>query len=253
MPRPSRILRLLDRLRAGSEVSIEQLAAELEVSCRTIQRDLATLRAQGEPISGQAGPGGGVRLERSRGLVAVHLSLGEVLALWLAARLSREASVLPWSGAATSALHKLLASIPDDRATSLRSLLGRVYLGAPASRQLVETMGTIDGELLSLFEEAFTGGVCLGFRYTDARGRQSWRRAEPHGLLMEPPVWYILARDVDKDEPRTFRMDRIAQPRIDTAFRFRPSDRIAMQQLPTAGRYVRADSGQPVLAVQPQP
>jgi predicted DNA-binding transcriptional regulator YafY len=242
MPRPSRILRLLDRLRAGGEVSIEQLAAELEVSCRTIQRDLATLRAQGEPISGQAGPGGGVRLERSRGLVAVHLSLGEVLALWLAARLSREASVLPWSGAATSALHKLLASIPDDRATSLRSLLGRVYLGAPTSHQLVATMGPIDSGLLSLFEEAFT-----------ARGRQSWRRAEPHGLLMEPPVWYILARDVDKDEPRTFRMDRIAQPRIETTFRFRPSDRIAVQQLPTAGRYVRADSGQPVLAVQPQP
>lgn len=237
---------LLGRLRGGAEVNIEQLAAELGVSSRTIQRDLATLKAQGEPISGQAGRGGGVRLERSRGLIAVHMSLDEILALWLASRLSREASVLPWSGAATSALHKLLASIPGDRASSLGSLLGRVFLGAPASPRLAATVGTMDGELLSLFEEAFTAGVCLGFGYTDAQGRSSWRRAEPHGLLMEPPVWYILARDVDKGEPRTFRMDRITQPRLVASLRFRPSGRIATQQLPPTGRYVRADTGRPV-------
>jgi predicted DNA-binding transcriptional regulator YafY len=246
MPRPARILMLLDRLRGGAEASIEHLAAELGVSGRTIQRDLATLRERGEPVSGQAGPGGGVRLERTRGVVAVHMSLDEILALWLACRLSREASVLPWSGAATSALNKLLASIPGDRAASLRALLGRVYLGAPASPQLARGAGPTDVELLSLFEEAFTGGLGLGFCYTDAQGKSGWRRAEPHGLLMEPPVWYLLARDVDKGEPRTFRMDRIAQPQLDPALRFRPSDRIALQQLPPTGRYVRADSGRPV-------
>lgn len=247
MPRPVRILTLLDRLRGGAELSVEQLAEELGVSYRTVQRDLATLRAQGEPISSQAGPGGGVRRERTRGVIAVHLSLGEVLALWLASRLSREASVLPWSGAATSALNKLLVSIPSDRAASLRSLLGRVYLGAPASPQLTRTVGSVDVELLSTFEQAFTDGVGLCFTYTDAHGRSSLRRAEPHGLLMEPPVWYVLARDVDKREPRTFRMDRIERARLAPEVRFRPSHQIALQQLPPTGRYVRADSSGPAL------
>lgn len=248
MPRPARILKLLDHLRGGTEVRIERLAEELGVSGRTVQRDLATLRAQGEPISGQAGRGGGVRLERTRGVIAVHLSLEEVLSLWLASRLSREASVLPWSGAATSALNKLLASVPGDRAASLRSLLGRVYLGAPASPQLARTAGPTAVELLSMFEQAFTGGVGLSFNYTDAHGRSSTRRAEPHGLLMEPPVWYVLARDVDKGEPRTFRMDRIERPRLATELRFRPSHQIALQQLPPTGRYVRADGSGPASA-----
>lgn len=247
MLRAARILGLVDRLRGEAEVTISQLATEFGVSERTLQRDLAVLRDQGMPIAGQAGPGGGVRLEGTRGLTAVHLSLQEVLALWLASRLSREASLLPWSGAASSGLGKLLASIPRQRAESLRSLLRRVFVGRAASPALARSAGPAHGELLTLFEEAFASRVGLGFRYTDAQGRTTRRRIEPHGLLIEPPVWYILARDADKSEPRTFRMDRIDAPRLAPEIRFNPDARIALSQLPDTGRYVRADSGRAVV------
>ena len=53
----------------------------------------------------------------------------------------------------------------------------------------------------------------MSFQYTDRHGATTQRRIEPHGILIQVPVWYILATDIDKGEPRTFRMDRITNPR----------------------------------------
>src|SRR5688572_4432325 len=129
MSRADRLLDLLDQLRSGGATTIQQLAFELEVSPRTIHRDIAALRARGNPITGDTGPGGGVRFDGSRGVTAVHLSLSEVVTVWLSARLSQAASDLPWSGAASSALAKLLASLPRPRAKELRALCRRVIVG----------------------------------------------------------------------------------------------------------------------------
>ncbi len=51
----------------------------------------------------------------------------------------------------------------------------------------------------------------------------SVRRIEPHGLLVKAPVWYVLARDVEKQAPRMFRMDRVSRPRLLESRRFLPS------------------------------
>src|SRR5262245_54176447 len=133
MARADRLIELADLLRGRDATTIEALADELGVSRRTVLRDLATLRDRGMPISGEAGPGGGVRLEGDRGLAAVHLSLSEIVAMWLAARLSRGASDLPWGEAATSGMRKLLAGLPTEKARALRSLCRRVIVGQPAS------------------------------------------------------------------------------------------------------------------------
>ena len=53
----------------------------------------------------------------------------------------------------------------------------------------------------------------MSFQYTDRKGVTTQRRVEPHGILVQVPIWYVLAIDIDKGEPRTFRMDRIANPR----------------------------------------
>lgn len=246
MVRAHRLMDLAARLQAEPDATVAQLADEHGVSHRTVLRDLAALRERGMPIAGQTGRGGGVRLEGTRGLTAVHLSLAEVMALWLAARLARESSVLPWSAAATSGMHKLLASLPPRRADGLSALLRRVFVGQPASPALARALGRTPPELLSVFEEAFGAGVGLMFEYTDARGRRTRRTVEPHGLLVEPPAWYVLARDAVNGLPRTFRMDRMRQPALAPAVRFRADLRLAIGQLPPTGRYVRADSGRPV-------
>ena len=223
---------LADLLRSRDETTVRSLAGELGVSRRTLLRDLAALRARGMPIRGEAGPGGGIRFEGNRGLTAVHVSVREVVALWLAARLSREASDLPWNRAAQTGLAKLLGSLPDVRARELRALCRRVVIGPPASPSVRATAGSAPAEFLALFERAFSGGLGLRFRYEDGQGRRSVRRVEPHGLLVETPVWYLLSRDVEKGEPRMFRMDRISRPGVLNDWVFRPAFGVIRAQLP---------------------
>ncbi len=237
MSRADRLLALADLLRSQEGTTVEELALELGVSRRTLLRDLASLRERGMPISGETGPGGGVRLEGSRGLAAVHLSLTEIVAIWLGARLSRATSDLPWGAAGGSAMTKLLGSLPAAKARELRALCGRVVVGAPASNAVRAGAGSAPPELLGLFEQAFSSGIGLGFHYTDREGKRTVRRVEPHGLLAEPPVWYVLGRDVDKAEPRTFRMDRIARPRLLEDVVFRPDLRVIQSQLPDLDRW----------------
>jgi predicted DNA-binding transcriptional regulator YafY len=214
MARVDRVMRLHDFLRAHEATTVAEVAAALEVSVRTVHRDLATLREQGVPISSDSGPGGGVRLERDRGLTAVHLSLEEVVALWLAANLSATATSLPWGSAARSGLEKLFASVPRERARSMRELCRRVVVGRPATPRVLAELGTPPEELLSVFERAFARKVCLSFEYRDRHGHASRRLVEPHGLLVEAPAWYVLARDVEKSAARMFRMDRIRRARL---------------------------------------
>jgi predicted DNA-binding transcriptional regulator YafY len=237
MPRAERLMELADLLRGRETTSVEYLANELGVSRRTLLRDLAALREHGMPISGEAGPGGGVRFDGGRGLASVHLSLGEIVAVWLGARLSQATSDLPWSGAANSALTKLLGSLPPEKSRALKDLCRRVVVGQPASSAVRAGAGLTPPELLQLFEEGFTTGVGLGFHYVDREGKKTVRRVEPHGLLVEPPVWYVLGRDIDKAEPRTFRMDRIARPRLLPEIAFRPDIRVVQAQLPDLERW----------------
>jgi predicted DNA-binding transcriptional regulator YafY len=232
MARAERLMALADLLRGSDAQRVCDLASQLDVSRRTLLRDLAALRDRGLPITGESGPGGGVRLEGDRGVTAVHLSVSEVVAIWLGARLSREASDLPWGLAAASAMTKLLGSLPNAKARALRSLCRRVVVGPPASAEIRANTGSAPRELLRLLEEAFSAGTGLGFQYTDRAGRESARRTEPHGLLVTSPAWYILARDVDKREPRTFRMDRIARPRLLREIGFRPDVDVIRAQLP---------------------
>jgi predicted DNA-binding transcriptional regulator YafY len=232
MPRAERLMELADLLRGRDVTTVRDLAEELGVSRRTLLRDLGALRERGMPISGEAGPGGGVRLEGDRGLAAVHLSLVEIVAIWLGVRLSQAASDLPWGEAADSAMAKLLASLPAPKARALRALCRRVIVAEAASPRIRAGAGATPPELLRLFEEAFSSGLGLGFQYSDREQRKTNRRVEPHGLLVHTPVWYVLARDVEKNEPRTFRMDRITRPRILREISFRPDIRIIQAQLP---------------------
>jgi predicted DNA-binding transcriptional regulator YafY len=221
MTRTNRVLDLLDALRAHERTSIGALAAELAVSPRTLLRDLAVLRDRGWPIAGEPGPGGGIRLERGRGLSAVHLGVPEAVALWLAARLSETQSPMPWTGAARSALDKVLASLPEDRRRGLRRFVRRVIVGRPATEQVRSSLGRPSEQLIPILEQAFAADRCMSFAYVDRHGRRSRRQVEPHGLMVEAPAWYLLARDLASSEARIFRMDRIRSPELLEA-RFKP-------------------------------
>lgn len=92
-----------------------------------------------------------------------------------------------------------------------------VLIGDPAPAATLATVGRVDPNLLQAFERCFNGGWVLRFAYTDREGRRTRRRVEPHALLVRAPIWYIVAWDLRRDAPRTFRMDRIRSPVVDEA------------------------------------
>lgn len=228
MSRADRLLELTMLLKSRQETTVAALAQDLDVSRRTVFRDLGALRAQGWRIEADPGPGGGVRLDRESGLMAVRFSLDEIIGLWIAAHLSASVTSALWGSSARSALNKLLVTLPPERRRSLRRMLKRVVVGQPASPAVRDSLGSTQAELSRLVEQAFSQGRCLSFSYTDRRGGRSRRTVEVHGVLVELPAWYLLTVDRSLGQTRLFRFDRIRQARLLTA-RFDPDVRDVYQ------------------------
>jgi len=222
LARGDRLDALVAAIRAREGISMADLAEELEVSVRTIRRDVALLRTRGMDIEGDRGRGGGIRFARHAPLPALHLDPQQAVGLWLSVQIARRVSGLPFNRGNTAAMNKVLASLPPERRAQLRQLCQRIVIGRRASTAMRESVGEMTPSLLDAFERCFREGVCMAFRYTDRHGARSQRRVEPHGIFIRSPFWYILAVDIDlvadatssADAQRMFRMDRIANPRV---------------------------------------
>jgi predicted DNA-binding transcriptional regulator YafY len=222
MTRASRVLDLKELLEAREHGTVASFAGQLGVSRRTVLRDLATLRERGLPIDAEGGPGGGVRLSQERGLIGVHFAQDELVALWVTTSVMALTFSTPWAKPAERALNRMLASLPKERRRSLRRLVKRVIIGRPASARIYTELGTVSPKLWRVCEAAFTEGHTLALRYRDRHGAETTRRVEPHGLLVENPAWYLLARDLDKQQARNFRLDRILEATPIEGRRFEP-------------------------------
>jgi len=201
-------------LRARGSSTVDQLAHHFAVSARTIHRDLAALRSRGIPVDAEPGRGGGVHLDPAWSVPPVRFDLAELVGLIFAVSLARRASTLPFGAPAEAALGKVMAALPAARARQVQRLCRRVLVGPPASAAVLETLGTPPQSVLDLFEHTFSTQRVMGFHYLDRGGNASRREVEPHGLLLQPPVWYLLAFDLQRQAPRTFRLDRMSRPRV---------------------------------------
>lgn len=214
LERSERIDALVAALRARGTASMTELAQDLDVSVRTVRRDVAALRARGMDIEGERGRGGGVRFARFAPLPPIHLDEDQAVAMWLSVQMARRVAGLPFSRGGNAGINKVLAGLPSERRSQLRRLCARIVVGAPARDSLRASAGATCSTLLEAFERCFSQGLCLGFQYCDRKGNTTQRRVEPHGIFVELPVWYVLAVDIDKEgAQRMFRMDRISQPR----------------------------------------
>ncbi|MEM9203975.1 MAG: WYL domain-containing protein [Actinomycetota bacterium] len=218
--RHDELLRLL-RMRADWRTA--DLADELGVSVRTVWRDLDRLRDRGFEISTMSGPGGGVHLEPTSVLVTSQLDGDEVVSLVLSVAMAQAVPWMPFAAGATAALAKIEASLPRQRAEQVQALMMRILIGPPARERARDRSPS--PLLARLFELAFREGRLLSFEYRDRAGTTSRRVVEPHGLLVRAPRWYVIAWDVEIDELRLFRADRIRSPHVRTAtFLPRPHD-----------------------------
>jgi predicted DNA-binding transcriptional regulator YafY len=205
LPTSARLLRLLSLLQARRFWSGADLAERLEVTDRTLRRDVDRLRSLGYPVHATSGVAGGYQLGAGAALPPLQLDDDEALAVSIALGTAANSSVSGIDEAAVRALVKLEQVLPTrlrKRADALRSTI------VPLSR----ASATVDAALLSTLASACRDHVELRFPYADSRGRASERRVEPQGLVHTGYRWYLVAWDVGKEDFRTFRVDRISKP-----------------------------------------
>jgi predicted DNA-binding transcriptional regulator YafY len=200
---PARLLRLLSLLQARRQWPGHELAERLEITARTLRRDVDRLRSLGYPVHACSGVAGGYQLGAGASLPPLHLADDEALAVVIGLRTATGSTVLGIEEAALRALVKLEQVLPERlrrRANALRS-----------SIMAVERRGaSVDATLLSTLAGACRDHEELRFRYDDRRAQKTERVVEPHGIVHTGLRWYMVAWDRLRDDFRTFRIDRIA-------------------------------------------
>lgn len=201
-PTTQRVLTLLDLLQRRAVWSGAELAAELGVTIRSVRRDVDRLRDLGYPVESERGAGGGYRLGAGRRLPPLLLDDREAVAVAIALRLAAGGAVAGIGEPALHALTKLDQVMPG----RLRERVAAVTESTVTVP--VEDTG-VEPELLIELGHAVRGTEQVRLDYRDRTGRDSERRLEPYRIVVLGRRWYLLAFDLDREDWRTFRLDRI--------------------------------------------
>lgn len=206
MDTAERLLKLLGLLEGRIDWTATELARRLEVTTRTIRRDITRLRDLGYPVEAVAGPGGGYRLGSGGKLPPLLLDDDEALAVALGLRVSATTAVSGLEDSSLSALAKLEHVLParlrsrlDDISDTTTSTLGRSPVLA-------------DHAVLASVAATIRKRERLRLSYVDNRGNETERHVEPVRLVHTGRRWYLVAFDLERDDWRTFRLDRISDP-----------------------------------------
>lgn len=194
--------------------SATELAERLDITPRTVRRDVTRLRELGYPVSAEPGPQGGYQLGAGGALPPLLLSDDEAVAVATGLRATANSGVAAFEEAAIAALAKLEQVLPTRLRHRVDALNATIVL--PRRRQEV---AATDPDVLLTLAQACRGPERLRFHYRDAAGRDSERRLEPYRLVNTARRWYLLARDLDRAAWRTFRVDRVSEPVL-TGHRF---------------------------------
>jgi predicted DNA-binding transcriptional regulator YafY len=200
--RASRLVSIILLLQARGQLTAGQLAAELEVSVRTIYRDVGSLQAAGIPLYGDAGPAGGYQLVAGYRTRLTGMTAAEAEALALAG-IPGPAAELGLGGVLAAAQLKLDAALPAEMRSRAALVRERFHLDAPGWYH--------DGDAVPLLSEI--ADTVWKQQRIDVRYRR-WRaptdvtrRLDPHGLVLKAGKWYLVAGD--DQGMRTYRISQI--------------------------------------------
>jgi predicted DNA-binding transcriptional regulator YafY len=196
--RADRLFRIVQLLRGGRLMTAQRLGERLEVSPRTIYRDIADLAASGVPIEGEAGVG--YILRAGFDLPPLMFSRDEIVALTVGARMVRAFGGAAMARAAEEALVKVGAVVPQ----ADRARIEATEIHAPALALPQEDRIRIDR-----IERAVEARDALVIEYRDEKGAQTRRAVRPLGLWFWGKVWTLVAWCELRDDFRVFRVDRI--------------------------------------------
>jgi predicted DNA-binding transcriptional regulator YafY len=216
------ILLLLTRRRL---LPATDLARRFEVSVRTIYRDIDRLMALGIPVEAERGAEGGFRLSGEFLSPPIALNRLETTALLVSLALMRGLRATPLQRDLESAEAKLLAALPQ----SAREILAKgtqligieqtpddIFHRAPSAERLVGQQATVDAFLEGVLTQRRIELVHRNF----SRGEKTYD-VEPHGLLLDRNLWYLVGRSLAVDDVRMWRADRVVSITV-TGMAFRP-------------------------------
>ncbi|WP_333775256.1 helix-turn-helix transcriptional regulator [Streptomyces sp. IBSBF 3136] len=199
----ARLLRLLSLLSSRPSWTCAELAERIQVTDRTVRRDVSRLRELGYSVDSDPGPWGGYRLRAGSRVPPLILDDEEALAVAVGLREAALSDALGSDQAALSALLKLRQVLPARIAERLGDL-DDAFVSLPAA----DGPRIRTGLLLEL-ALACRKGERARLSYVDAEGRATLRDVDPYRLVRTGRRWYFVARDVSRDQWRTFRADRV--------------------------------------------
>ena len=199
MKRVERLHALSEMLRRSGRrgVSAERLAAEFEVSVRTIKRDLDALENSGAPVWSRPGPGGGYGLAAGASLPPVSLSPAQAVALMAAVSAAPDA---PYADLAAAGVRKIMDVLDPKTRARADELAHRVWVNAvPASSRAIK----------SALEEAMAEQRVIRLRYTAGDGTTTTRDVEPVLFAATNGQWYLVGWCLLRNAMRWFTVSRI--------------------------------------------
>lgn len=218
----SRPLRLLSLLQAHRHWSGDDLAGRLEVSIRTLRRDIDRLRDLGYPVHASRGVDGGYQLAPGAALPPLVLDDEEAVALAVGLQNAAQGGVSGIAEASVRALTKVVQVMPPrlrKRVEALQAVTVSTGWGSSGP--------ALDPAVLVIIAQACRDTERIEFGYTAANGAQTSRQVEPLRLVPVGRRWYLVAYDLERHDWRSFRLDRLTDP-VGTGAQFRP------RTLPTA-------------------
>jgi predicted DNA-binding transcriptional regulator YafY len=213
----TRTLRLLSLLQARRYWPGPELAGRLQVSPRTLRRDIDRLRELGYPIQAQRGVEGGYQLAAGTALPPLLVEDDEAVALVIGLQAAAQSAVEGIAESSVRALAKVVQVMPARLRRRVEALSA---MTVPASWGSA-AQASVDPGTLTTVAITCRDSQRLRFSYTAADGQHTSRHVEPHRLVLLGRRWYLVGYDLGRHDWRSFRLDRLTAPR-GTGTRFRP-------------------------------
>lgn len=213
-----RALQLLSLLQTHRLWLAAELAERLEITERTVRRDVDRLRELGYPVDATSGRYGGYRLATGAHLPPLVLDDDEAVAVAVGLRYAAQAAIGGMEETSLRALTTIEQLLPH----RLRRRVSALHSSVAAVRWGPDVV-VVDPEVLSVLSAACRDGEDVRFRYRTRTGRDAGRHVQPHRLVTVGRRWYLVAWDHDRDDWRTFRVDRLEAPRL-AGGRFHPRE-----------------------------
>ncbi|MFE1574686.1 helix-turn-helix transcriptional regulator [Streptomyces fradiae] len=214
---PARLLTLLSLLQTPREWPGSELASRLGVTPRTVRRYVDRLRGLGYPVEATKGAVGGYRLAAGKAMPPLLLDDEEAVAIAVGLRAGAGHAIEGVEEASVRALAKLEQVLPArlrHRVSTLQSATMPLARGDGAA---------VSARTLTALAAAVAGRERLRFGYRAGDGTESRRQAEPYRLVSTGHRWYLVAYDLEREDWRTFRVDRVDEPYA-TGARFTPRE-----------------------------